>query len=84
VGSRVVPGSVKVNGAPLDDSKTYRVVANNFLAEGGDKFPEFARGANRADTQIRDLDGLIAYLKKRENNTQAAALAPAARIVKVQ
>jgi 5'-nucleotidase len=84
VGSRVVPGSIRVNGAPLEDSKSYRVVANNFLAEGGDKFPEFAKGANRADTQIRDLDGLIAYLKKRENNSQSAALAPVARIGKVQ
>jgi 5'-nucleotidase len=84
VGSRVVPGSVRINGAALEDGRTYRVVANNFLAEGGDKFPEFAKGANRADTQIRDLDGLIAYLKKRENNTQAATLAPVARIEKVQ
>lgn len=84
VGSRVVPGSVNINGVALDDSKTYRVVANNFLAEGGDKFPEFAKGTNRADTQIRDLDGLIAYLRKRESNGQAASLAPAARIEKVQ
>jgi 5'-nucleotidase len=84
LGNRVVPGTIRINGVSLDDSKTYRVVANNFLAEGGDNFPEFAKGSNRADTQIRDLDGLIAYLKKREHNEPAASLAPTARIEKLR
>lgn len=74
VGQRIVPGSVKVNGAPLDDAKTYRVVANNFLAEGGDDFPAFARGVNRVDTRIVDLDALIAFLKQQPQ--AGASLAP--------
>lgn len=83
VGSRVVPGSVKLDGVALDDAATYRVVVNNFLAEGGDNFPEFAKGTKRLETGLLDLDAFTDYLKKHEG--QGAALAPAAaRIVKVQ
>jgi 5'-nucleotidase len=85
VGSRVVPDSITINGAPLDDNKTYRVVANNFLADGGDNFPGFAKGANRVDTQIRDLDALIDYLREHApSGAPAASLAPTARIGKVR
>jgi 5'-nucleotidase len=62
VGHRVA--NVKVEGKALDDGKTYRVVANNFLAEGGDNIPMFARGTRRVETGLRDLDALIAYLQK--------------------
>lgn len=82
-GSRVV--SVKVNGVPLDESRTYRVVANNFLAEGGDEFPAFKQATNKTDTQMRDLDALIAYLKQHPGaGVPAASLAPSARIEKVK
>ena len=64
VGSRLVPGSLKFMGVPVDDAKTYRVVANNFLAEGGDNIPEFAKGTNRVDTQLVDLDALSDYIAK--------------------
>jgi 5'-nucleotidase len=78
-GRRVVPGSVKLNGVPLDDVKTYRVVANNFLAEGGDSFPEFGKGTNRVDTGILDLDALIGYLEKNAGTgAPAGGMAPAA------
>jgi 5'-nucleotidase len=82
-GSRLVPGSVKVNGAPLVDTKTYRVVANNFLADGGDNFPALGKGANKVDTGMRDLDALIAYMKQHPE-IGAASLAPQARIQKVR
>lgn len=82
-GSRIV--SVKVAGAPLDDAKTYRVVANNFLAEGGDEFPAFKLGTNKIDTQMRDLDALIAYLKQHPGaGAPAASVASSARIEKVK
>ena len=56
--------NVKVDGKALDDDKVYRVVANNFLAEGGDNIPMFAKGTRRVETGLRDLDALIAYLQK--------------------
>lgn len=66
LGSRVLPGSVMLNGVPLESDSPYRVVVNNFLAEGGDGFPMFAKGSNAADTGIRDVDALSSYLVKRE------------------
>ena len=80
VGQRVVPGSIKVAGVAIDDARTYRVVANNFLAEGGDTFTVFAKGTRRVDSGIRDLDALIAYLAKHDK----AGAPSAARIERVR
>ena len=83
VGSRVLPGSLKLNGAPIEDGKTYRVVANNFLAEGGDNIPEFAKGTNRVDTQLVDLDALSDFIAKNPGaGAPAAGMASAVRIDK--
>jgi 5'-nucleotidase len=83
VGQRVVPGSLKVDGKPVIDTQAYRVVANNFLAEGGDSFPVLAKGTNRVDTGIRDIDALIGYLKQ-VPDTGAVSMAPQVRIQKVR
>jgi 5'-nucleotidase len=81
VGSKVVPGSVLLNGAPLALDRSYRVVVNNFLAEGGDAFPTFARGGERAETGIRDIDALAGYLVQREQaGTPAGRATPQNRI----
>ena len=86
-GRRIVAGSVKVGGVPVDPAKTYRVVANNFLAEGGDNIPTFGQGVNRVDTKIVDLDTLIAYLNAHPETgaaTGPTALAGQPRIRKVR
>ncbi len=75
-GQRVVAGSMRIDGVPVDDNKTYRIVANNFLAEGGDGYPVFKQAANKVDTQIVDLDAFLAYLKNEAAG--AAMMAPAA------
>jgi 5'-nucleotidase len=75
-GAKVVPGSIRINGAPLEDTKTYRVVANNFLAEGADGFPMFAQATNKHETGIVDLDAFIGLLVKREKAAPAAVSAP--------
>ena len=74
-GSKVVPDSVMLNGVPLQRESSYRVMVNNFLAEGGDAFPTFANGANRADTGILAVDALTAYLVKREETGKPAGKA---------
>jgi 5'-nucleotidase len=84
VGQRLVPGSLKVDGKPVDDNKTYRIVANNFLADGGDNFPALAKGVNRQDTGMRDLDALIAYLKQNPDTGASSLAAPQPRINKVR
>ena len=72
-GQRVVEATL--NGVPLDDNATYRVAANNFIAEGGDAFPMFAKGSNRAETGVRDIDSLTAYLVRREQDLKPAGQA---------
>ncbi len=85
VGSRLVPGSLKFNGVPVDDGKTYRVVANNFLAEGGDNLPEFAKGTNRVDTQLVDLDALSEFIAKHPGaGAPQAGMVSSTRIEKVR
>jgi 5'-nucleotidase len=84
VGQRLVPGSLKVNGMPVDENKPYRIVANNFLADGGDNFPALAKGVNRQDTGLRDLDALIAWLKQNPDIGASMLAAPQARINKVR
>ncbi|MFM9368007.1 bifunctional metallophosphatase/5'-nucleotidase [Streptomyces sp. Da 82-17] len=43
---RVVTDSIKLNGRPIDESATYRVALNAFLAGGGDGFTELGKGTN--------------------------------------
>lgn len=60
-GGAIVPGSVRIAGAPLDRARTYRVVTNNFLASGGDGFTAFQ--GERGRTLVGgDLDALEAYV----------------------
>ncbi|MFC4146782.1 bifunctional metallophosphatase/5'-nucleotidase [Micromonospora mangrovi] len=60
-GSRVVRGSLTINGAPVTDTATYRVTVNNFLAGGGDGFSVLKDGTNQVTGMI-DLDAFVAYL----------------------
>lgn len=84
-GQRVVAGSMKLDGVPLGDDQTYRIVANNFLAEGGDGFPMFTKAKNKVNTQIRDIDAFVGYLVKSERaGAPAGSAAPAARIERVE
>ncbi|WP_308797248.1 bifunctional metallophosphatase/5'-nucleotidase [Agromyces silvae] len=56
-GSRIT--GITLNGAPLDPAATYRVVANSFLAAGGDNFFTLGQGAGRADTGKIDLQSMV-------------------------
>jgi 5'-nucleotidase len=80
-GQRVIPGSLTLNGVALDESKTYRVAANNFLAEGGDNFPAFRKATNKLDTQTRDIDALVDFIVQRDKaGTPAGSATAAGRI----
>lgn len=77
--SRVVPGSIKLDGIPLDPLAGYRVEMNSFLATGGDNFTVFNEGTDQLGGEV-DLDAMERYF--------AAATAPVApnttpRIVRV-
>ena len=53
------PGTAMV---PMQNGTTYRVVANNFLADGGDNFGAFRQGTNRLVGGL-DIDSLRRYLQ---------------------
>jgi 2',3'-cyclic-nucleotide 2'-phosphodiesterase (5'-nucleotidase family) len=51
------------NGEPIVDTQTYTVVANAFIATGGDGFSAFLKATNREVGPV-DLDALVNYIKK--------------------
>ncbi|MGG5257603.1 bifunctional metallophosphatase/5'-nucleotidase [Phycicoccus avicenniae] len=59
-GSRVVAGSMTLNGVAMDMNATYRVGTINFLANGGDSFTAFSAGQNVLGGN-EDLANLVAY-----------------------
>jgi 5'-nucleotidase len=59
-GSRVIDGSVKIDGVPVDKAAPYRVAMNNFLADGGDGFSVFREGTDQLGGAV-DLDALVNY-----------------------
>jgi 5'-nucleotidase len=76
--------AISLDGVPIDAARTYRVTANNFLAEGGDGFPAFAAGRNKFDTHIKDVDALIDFLVKNDRaGSPAGQAAPAGRIERI-
>jgi len=52
-GERVT--SVSVGGAPLEESKTYTLATNNFLAKGGDDYRVFRAGEVLVDSASGSL-----------------------------
>jgi 5'-nucleotidase len=48
-GARIVPGSVRIAGEPLERGRTYRVTVNSYMAAGGDRFDVFTRGRDRVE-----------------------------------
>ena len=62
LGQRLVPGSVTLDGRPLDLAASYRVTVNSFLAGGGDSFPALKAGTDRR-TGMMDVDALERYVQ---------------------
>ena len=52
---------ITFNGAPLDESASYRVVANSFLASGGDNFTTLGQGTDKTDSGQVDLQAAVDY-----------------------
>ncbi len=62
-GNRVKPGTMMLNGTPIDmtGATTYRVVVQGFLYSGGDNFTVFEKGTNPVQGGF-DIAALTAYL----------------------
>lgn len=53
------------DGTPLDQSASYTVTVNSFIADGGDNFTVLKEGTNREVGPV-DLDALVNYVKQIE------------------
>ena len=62
VPGHVVPGSMALNGVPLEADQVYRVGTLNFLADGGDSFTTFLAGENKLGAG-EDLANLAAFFE---------------------
>ena len=60
-GEKIVPGSMKLNGVPLDPDLQYRVTANSFLAGGSEGMGMFREGTDR-QVGVLDLEALVALI----------------------
>lgn len=61
----IVGGNVtraRIGGAPVDMARTYRMVINNFIAQGGDGYPRLTGHRSYVDTGYADADLLRAYI----------------------
>jgi 5'-nucleotidase len=59
--SKLIPGSVKVDGKPLDPAASYRVTIDDFMAGGGDGYIILRQGTQKTAGPI-DLSALDAYI----------------------
>ena len=60
-GSKVIAESMMLNGLPVRADASYRVTVNDYLADGGDRFPALREGSDRL-TGALDIEALTAYL----------------------
>ena len=60
---RIVAGSVKFGGTSIGLGTSYRVVMNNFMADGGDGYTVFRDQCTAPLGGSVDLDAFAAYLK---------------------
>jgi 5'-nucleotidase len=59
--NKIVPGSVKYKGKPIDPKALFNVTVDAFMLGGGDNYTILAAGANKR-TGAGDLDAFIAFL----------------------
>ncbi|MFA9274477.1 MAG: bifunctional UDP-sugar hydrolase/5'-nucleotidase [Candidatus Aquirickettsiella gammari] len=84
VGQRVLAETVKLNGVAIDDYAEYRIVANNFIAGGGDRLPMFGEGKNKVDTGLKDIDVFMQYIKAKDQaGTPVGSANPAGRVQRI-
>ena len=64
---------MRVDGRPLDDARDYRLVVNNFMADGGDGASVLRQGRDRLSLGV-DIDAFVEWL--RDNPTALAQAKP--------
>jgi 5'-nucleotidase len=70
-GQRIDRSSVRINGAPLDPNRRYRVVTNSFLWAAGENLDALRRAADPVTVGV-DVDVLADYFSRHSPVTPAA------------
>ncbi|MDR6689263.1 2',3'-cyclic-nucleotide 2'-phosphodiesterase (5'-nucleotidase family) [Microbacterium sp. 1154] len=60
-------GKIQLNGKPIVETQSYRVVTNSFLAAGGDNFGVFKEGTNKADSGQIDLQATVDFFTAKKS-----------------
>lgn len=55
---------IKINGRPLDLTKSYTVLTSDYMANGGDGGAIFLKSTDKREYDIKLRDALLAYLRK--------------------
>ncbi|MES2585004.1 MAG: bifunctional UDP-sugar hydrolase/5'-nucleotidase UshA [Pseudomonadota bacterium] len=69
----------RIQGSPVDTNKTYQMVINNFMAVGGDGYPNMTGHTSYVDTGFVDADVLRAYIAT-HSPLQTSRFAPGNRV----
>ncbi len=56
--------NILINNKPIDDTKTYNLVTNDYVAKGGDTMSMLNDNVGFLDTGVTVRDAIIAYFKK--------------------
>ncbi len=70
----------RVQGAPLESTKTYQTVINNFVAVGGDGYPNMTTHPNYVNTGLVDAEVLRDFIAA-NSPVKTAQFEPGSRIV---
>ncbi len=54
---------LKINGAPVDPEKVYRIATNSYLAAGGDGYSVFKNKVDEYDSSLMQRDAFIEYVQ---------------------
>lgn len=75
-----VPDSIYIDGAPFDSTRTYRVVMNDYMANGGDRMP-FIKKEQVTVMGVTIRDMMLHYLSALQAQGKAATAQIEGRIV---
>ncbi len=76
--------TILIGGLPLDTARNYRVVTVDYLANGGDRFTDFATASKREELNIKLRDIMIEYTREQGRTGKVIVPAPSGRIAYVQ
>ncbi len=74
---KIVPGSLKIDGKPVQPDASYRITVVDFLASGGDGYTTLTEGTQSVRSGL-DIEAFTAYLQR-----HSPIAAPADRVVRV-